>query len=562
MELKEYIIPLRKWWWLIVAATVVATVSSYLATRQQPPIYQSRTTIMVGRAIENPNPSGNDLWLTQQLANTYADIARRSPIKEATMAALGLSWLPEYTVRVVANTQLLEIAVVDTSAPRAQAVAAELARQLIRQAPTGADSQAQQRQTFITAQLNDLEAKIKETQAEIEKKQSELTNLFSARQIADTQAQITGLQSKLTTLQANYASLLANTQKGALNTISVVEPAPLPTEPIGPNKPATILLAATIGLVLAVGAAYLLEYLDDTLKNPDDVQKVLGLTTLGAVPRIEAGQGNELITLTGGQSAVAEAYRILRTNLQFAEVERPLRALLITSPAPTEGKSLTTANLGLALAQAGRRVIVVDADLHRPRQHRLFGLRNNVGLTSALLEARPALDGLLQEGPAPGLRVLTSGPLPPNAAELLGSARMKELLAEMTGLADIVVLDSPPATAFADAMILSAQCDGVLLVLDCGISRREVARRALEALRRVNARVIGALLNRIPLRGGSYYYYYYYYYGHYYSDDHRNGHRDAAGGLTGLRRRLGRHGRSVAPADAGEPAAPSTPPGE
>lgn len=545
MELKEYIAPLRKWWWLILASTLVATVSSYLATRQQPPIYQSRTTIMVGRAIENPNPSGNDLWLTQQLANTYADIAKRSPIKEATMAALGLNWLPEYTVRVVANTQLLEIAVVDTSPQRAQAVAAEFANQLIRQAPTGGDSQTEQRQSFITAQLNDLEAKIKETQAEIGKKQDELTNMFSARQIADAQTQITGLQSKLTTLQANYAALLANTQKGAINTISVVEPAALPTDPIGPNKLATILLAAAIGLGLAGGGAYLLEYLDDTLKNPDDVQKVLGVTTLGAVPRLDDPQTSGLVALAGGQSAAAEAYRILRTNLQFAEVERPLRTLLVTSPAPSEGKSLTTANLAVALAQAGRRTVVVDADLHRPRQHRVFGLRNNIGLTTGLLEARPSLDGLLQETTVPGLRILTSGPLPPNAAELLGSARMKELLAQLLTETDIIVLDSPPATALADAAILSTQCDGVLLVLDSGSTRREVARRALEALRRVNTRVIGALLNRMPLRGGgSYYYYYYYYYGHYYSDDHRNGHGNGAGRATGLRRWLGRNGRS------------------
>lgn len=548
MEFKEYILPLRKWWWLIVASTLAATVASFLATQRQPPIYQSRTTIMVGRAIENPNPSGNDLWLTQQLANTYADIAKRAPIKEATMAALGLTWLPEYTVRVVANTQLLEIAVVDTSPQRAQAVAAELANQLIRQAPTGGDSAAQQRQAFIAAQLNDLEAKIKETQSEIEKKQTDLANMFSARQIADAQTQISGLQSKLTTLQANYAALLANTQKGALNTISVVERAALPTEPIGPNKPATILLAAAIGLILAAAAAYLLEYLDDTLKNPDDVQKALGLTTLGAVPQIAAGSDNQIIALTGGQSAVAEAYRILRTNLQFAAVERPLHTLLITSPAPTEGKSLTTANLAVALAQAGRRVVIMDTDLHRPRQHRLFALRNNIGVTTALLEERPALDGLLQETTVPGLRVLTSGPLPPNAAELLGSARMKELLADLTAGADIVLLDSPPATALADATILSTQCDGVLLVLDCGVTRREVARRALEALRRVNARVVGALLNRMPLRGGGsyYYYYYYYYYGHYYSEDGRDGRGDGAGGLSGLRRRLGLNGRQAA----------------
>ena len=557
MELKEYILPLRKWWWLIVASTLIATISSFLATRQQPPIYQSRTTIMIGRAIENPNPTGNDFWLTQQLANTYADIAKRSPIREATMSALGLTWLPEYTVRVVPNTQLVEIAVVDTSPQRTQATAAELAKQLIRQTPTSTDTQTQQRQAFIAAQLNELEVKIKETQDEISKKQADLGSMFSARQIADAQTQVAGLQTKLTTLQANYAALLSNSQKGAINSISVVEPAALPVTPIGPNKLATILLAAAIGFVLAGGAAYLMEYLDDSLKNPDNVQKELGLSTLGAVPDIGPAGDDELVMYEGGsgKSAAAEAYRVLRINLQFASVDRALGTLLITSPAPSEGKSLTAANLAVAEAQAGRRVIVVDADLHRPRQHRLFKLRNNIGLTSALLEEQPALDGLLQETPIPGLRILTSGPLPPNPAELLGSVRMKELLGQLRDRADLVVLDSPPVTALADAAIVSTQCDGVLLVLDSGRTRRENAKRALEALRRVNARVVGTLLNRMPTHGSGYYYYYYYsHYGHYYNTDNKTGHNGTGSVPTGngLLQRLRRAARTPTGANGDE----------
>lgn len=523
MELREYIAPLRKWWWLIFASVLVATVSSFLATRQQAPIYRTQVTVIIGSAIANPNPNGNEFWLTQQLATTYADMVNREPLRQATMTALGLSWLPGYTARAVPNTQLVEIAVTDTDPQRAQAVANEIASQLIKLSPAGPSGDTAQRQAFIQEQLNDLEAKIRETQDEITSKQTDLANMFSARQIADTQTQITGLQSKLSTLQANYAALLSNTQQGALNSISVIEPAALPTVPVGPNKMATILLAAAIGLVLAVSAAYLLEYLDDTLKNPDDVQKELGLTTLGAVPQLPGGE-EKLATISGGQSAAAESYRVLRTNLQFASVDRPLRTLLITSPAPSEGKSLTAANLGVALAQAGRRVVVVDTDLHRPRQHRLFGLRNNTGITSALLQEHPVLDGLLQETQVENLRVLTSGPLPPNAAELLGSARMKELLAGLTDTCDIVVLDSPPTTALSDAAILSTHCDGVLLVLDSSRTRREVAKRAIETLHRVNARVVGVLLNRMPTRGPGYYYYYYNYSGHYYtSGDGRNG---------------------------------------
>ncbi len=555
-DLRDYVLPLRKWWWLIVAATLVATISSFLATRQQPPIYRTRVTVMVGSAIENPNPNGNEFWLTQQLATTYADIVKRDPVRNAAMAALGLTWLPEYQARVVPNTQLVEIIVTDTNPQRAQAVADELARQLVLLSPTAPGREDQQRQAFINQQLSDLEIKIQETQDEINRKQADLANMFSARQIADTQAQIAGLQNKLATLQANYAALLANTQRGALNSINIIEPAALPTTPVGPNKLATILLAAAIGFLLAAGAAYLLEYLDDTVKNPDDVQKATSLTTLGAVPEVtEVKGGNELVVLAGGQSAATEAYRILRTNLQFAAVDRPVRTLMISSPAPREGKTLTASNLGVAFAQAGQRVILVDADLHRPRLHRVFGLRNNIGLTTALLEPQPTIDGLLQETPVPGLQVLTSGPLPPNPAELLASRRMREFTEKLTGAADIVIFDTPPITALADAAIIGSQVDGVLIVMSAGETRREMARRALAALQRVNARVVGALINRMPVQGAGYYYYYYYHYGHYYGEEENGGRRNGKRRPgNGRFRQPGAPAQTPLPSKSGSPA--------
>lgn len=522
MELKEYVLPLLRWWWLVVATVAVSLTSSIIATSYQVPIYRAQTTIIVGRSmIDNPNPTGNDLWLTQQLATTYADMLKRQPVQEATKTALGLSWLPEYTTRIVPNTQLLEVAVTDTDPLRAQVVATELVNQLIRLSPTGLSDEEQQRQDFINRQLDELEIAIEETKAEITAKQEQLATLFSARQIADSQAQIAGLQTKQNSLQTNYASLLSNSQKGALNTIQVIEPASLPTEPVGPNRLYTILAAAAIGLMLAAGAAYLLEYLDDTLKNPDDVQKVMALTTMGAVPLYENKNGDRsLIMAEPGQSAASEAYRILRTNLQFAAVDRPLHKIMVTSAAPGEGKTATTANLAIAQAQTGRRVIIVDADLHKPRQHHHFQLPNNVGLTTALLDEDPPLDMLLQATTFPNLWVMTSGPMPPNPAELLGSARMRQLLEQLRERADIILLDSPPVTALSDATILSTQSDGVLLIVNSGRTRGEMARRAVAALRQVNAHLIGALLNRMPLRGAGYYYYYYYYYqGGYYNED-------------------------------------------
>ena len=236
MELKDYLRPLRRWWWLVVAATLVATVAGYLATRQQSPVYRTRTTLMVGSAIENPNPNGNEFWLTQQLANTYADIAQRDNVRMAAAAKLNLTVLPEYTARVVPNTQLIELSVTDIDPVRAQQVAQALAEQLIAISPAGPGGENQQRQAFISQQLNDLEVKIQETQDEIDRKQAELGDLFAARPISEAQTQIAALQNKKATLQANYAALLSNTQRGALNSVSIIEPAALNPMPVGPDK--------------------------------------------------------------------------------------------------------------------------------------------------------------------------------------------------------------------------------------------------------------------------------------------------------------------------------------
>ena len=259
--------------------------------------------------------------------------------------------------------------------------------------------------------------------------------------------------------------------------------------------------------------------------------------------------GNELIVVAQSQSPVSEAYRVLRTNLQFAAVGHTLDTLMVTSPGPGEGKSMTTANLAAALAQAGRRVILVDGDLHRPRQHRVFGLRNNTGLTTALIaNVAGSLDDILQDTGVTGLRVLTSGPLPPNAAELLGSTRMRELLVDLHTRADVVVIDSPPVTALSDAAVLAMQTDGVLLVLDAGKTRRELAKRATEALGRVQARVVGVVLNRMPARGAGYYYYYRY--DDYYTAGDDSDRKNGANGRSG-RRRVRTDGQPVAakPAD-------------
>jgi capsular exopolysaccharide synthesis family protein len=213
---------------------------------------------------------------------------------------------------------------------------------------------------------------------------------------------------------------------------------------------------------------------------------------------------------------------MLRTNLQFSTVDRPFKTLLITSANPTEGKSTTLANLAVVMAQAGLSVIAVDSDLRRPLLHKIFRLPNAEGLTNALLHSNPEPDAYLQATDVENLQVLTTGPLPPNPAELLGSERMKGLVAHLKGKADILLFDSPPSLAVADAAILAAQLDGVLLVVDAGSTRRELVTRAVEGLNKIGANLLGVALNRLSSRGGGYYYYYY----HYYSEEgERKSHR-------------------------------------
>jgi polysaccharide biosynthesis transport protein len=521
MEFRELYKPLLRWWWLIVAAALVAAAFSFVAGFRQPDVFRSSTTVMIGRAIQDPNPSDYQLYTSQQLAATYADIAARRPIREATMKALGLTWLPAYVARPLPNTQLLEISVTDAIPERAQAVANELANQLILQSPTGR-SEDLGRQEFINQQLDDLQVKIQQTQVEVDARQAELANLTSARQIADTQNQIYALQSKLDTLRSNYTDLLANTQGGALNTLTIIESAVLPEYPVGPNVPLMVITAVVFASALAVGAVYLLAYLDNTIKSPEEIKRLVDLPMLIGIPVIFGETYPEkLVTAKQPRSPIAEAFRSLRTAVQFSTIDRPeSSALLVSSPNPSEGKSLTVANLATVIAQAGNRVLIIDSDLRLPAQHKIFELDNHIGLTEFLRNVKvneldesvnAMLDKVIQATPVEGLWVLTSGPIPPNPSELLGSNTYRLLLSALKGRFDYVVLDSPPVLIVTDSVILSTLVDGVILVLDADSTQKNQLRQAVERLREVNANILGVVVNRLTPKMDGYTNYYYYY---------------------------------------------------
>jgi capsular exopolysaccharide synthesis family protein len=508
MELKTYITPLIKWWWLLLTASLVAFVSSFLATREQPPIYQAHTTLIIGRTVFEANPTSNDLWMGQQLAGFYADYAQREPIRNATMTALGLTWLPDYIVRPLPNSQLLEIIVTDVNPQRAQVVANELANQLIKQSPTSPQPQDEERQQFINNQLDTLQKDIKKTEEEIATKQAELPDLNSARQIADTQQEITVLQTKLTTLQTNYVTLLSNTGKGAINILTIIEQAVLPTIPIGPNKSMIILLSGAIGLMLAAGAAYLLEYLDDTLKSPEEITRLVNLPVIGQIAEMSNEKNGGVYVEKQPRSAIAEAFRSLRANLEFASVDKPVKTILVTSAGIVEGKTSVSCNLAVIMAQGGKKVVLLDADLRKPSVHRFLGLANKTGL-SDVFKGNLDLQGVMNSWKEDQINIITSGSTPPNPAELIGSKKMDLILDELKKMADIIIIDGPPLLV-SEAAVMATKVDGVLLVIRHGYTKKKDAVSMLEQLKMAGARILGVTLNRVP-KNRTYYYGHYYY---------------------------------------------------
>ncbi|MBI5302396.1 MAG: polysaccharide biosynthesis tyrosine autokinase [Chloroflexi bacterium] len=551
MELKRYLVVIWKWSWMIVLSVGLAAGLSYLATSRQSSIYQASARLIVGQGVQNPNPSPQDFATSAALALTYIEIAKTTPVIKGTIDTLGLKLSPDtlrerFRASVVPGTQLIELRVDDTDPARAQLLANELAYQLTLQGP--AAQQEPKQRDFIRQQTEALQKKIEEEQKLINELRVSLQASPGARDLAAKQQEITTREAQVGQWQQTYTNLAQLLVSRSPNYLSIVEPAQLPARPYAPNLLVNIVLAAVIGLVLSLGATVLVEYLDDTLKHADDVVRWLNLPILGSLARIGNGKnpwwsqlpfmrapavtkdenadefGNaperidfssvtgplseKLVTILATRSSDAEAYRVLRTNIQFHGVDKPVRSLMITSAGIGEGKSVTAANLAATLAHAGMRVILIDSDLRRPSQHRLFGFMNTMGLTDSLLtHASPTYH--LHATPLDNLRVLTTGALPPNPSELLGSQRMRTLKQQLESEADLLVFDAPPCLPVTDPAVLANLVDGVLMVVDVTHTRRHEAQRAKEILTQVGARILGVVINRVAFPKNDYYYYEY-----------------------------------------------------
>jgi polysaccharide biosynthesis transport protein len=310
---------------------------------------------------------------------------------------------------------------------------------------------------------------------------------------------------------------------------SIIQRAHASDKPSSPDVKKELLKGFVLALLAGIGLALLLEYLDNTFSQPDQIEENLGLTFLGAIPRISADtrvkQNGEtsVVALTDFQSSMVEAYRALRTSILLSSADVQPQVLMITSPGKGEGKSITAANLAAVMAHAGSRVLLVDCDLRKPKIHKMFGLDRDVGLSSLLVSKEMKPEAFIQKTAEPKLEVLACGPIPPNPSELLGSKRMLTLLEMLRKDYERIILDSPPLLAATDAAVLTPIIDGTVLVLRAGETTRQMAQRAIKLLTDLNARVAGVVLNDLMLSKNGYYYYDYYHYGHYYGEEADDG---------------------------------------
>ena len=518
MELRQYFTLARKWAWLVILLGAIAAGSSYFYSRQIRPIYRADTTVLVGQTLQNQNPYVDPAQTATNFASAYALLATQPGVLQATAEAIQWAepWQNLYfkVTAKAGGSQLVQISATDFDPHQAKLIADEVAHQLILQGPIGAQQRRSEEQSaFVTAQLAQIKQQVENAQKTLDTLTSQVAIENDPVKLNDLNARSSALQTKIADWQKNYASLSQLLLTTSNLFVTVLAPALEPTSPVSPNIPQNVLFAAIAGMVLAGGVAFLLEYLDDTIKDADDVQRVMGISMLGAIMRIAGVHQpqDNLVTLKHPRSPIAEAYRVLRTNLRFSGIENPTGALVVTSAGPGEGKTTTAANLAVTMAQGGRRVILIDTDLRRPTIHKLFGFSNDVGLSSLFLGDAPTLDSVMRPTAIPTLRVITSGPLPPNPAEVLDSALMKKILNEMREQSDMVVLDSPPVLAVADASILGAHCSGAVLVIDAGRTRSEASRRAMQTLKQTGTKCYGVVLNKLSTRRASGYYSYYYY---------------------------------------------------
>ncbi len=517
VDIKEYFYLLLNWAWLIALAGLLAAIALYVISINTTPLYETSTRLLISDPPAMRSLDTSAMVSTQTQTSTYAEMLLDRPVLQGVIDILKLQTtsddLKEYvSVEIVRNTQLILVTVQDPNPLQAADIANTLAVVFTDRIRELQSQRYASTQKGLAQQVLEMEKQVNDTTLAISNERDPAQKLqFEAR---------------LTQYRQLYSSLVTNFEQVRLaeaqtsTNVFVSEPASVPREPVSPMTTRNTLLAAFAGVLLAAGVIFLIDMLDDTIRNPDDIRQKFNLPVLGVIASHQIVEGKP-ISMDQPRSPVAEAFRSLRTNITYASVDIPLRRILVTSSTPQEGKTTISSNLAVVLAQGEKKSVLIDADMRRPTVHEKFGLMNRMGLSSLFVRSLENIPAAIQSASVAGLAIITSGSLPPNPAELLTSRRMKDILDRLNQEYDLIVIDTPPVLTVTDAVALAPELDGVIIVARPGMTKLSALRQTLEQLQTVGARVLGVVLNQVDPRSRKYGYYYHRYYSkysHYYDD--------------------------------------------
>ncbi len=540
MTFEHFWVLVLKHWMLIIGCFVIAGLGTFVVSKLTTPLYQSTAVVQIAIRSGSNQADINSLLASDQLVQTEAQLAVSDPVlREVASHYPGMTvdqLLSEVTASPKLNTQLFEINVVNASPTRAAALANDVAATLIKQQFQVIQQNNLQSQQQIQQDLDNTRKQINDT----------TTRIATLQAKGGNQAQITVLEAQLNSLQQHYSQWQTALAQLELNQaqsgdfLRIAQPAQPALRPVRPNVLLNTGAGLVAGLFLGILLALLLEQLDTHVRTPEMLTQLLQWPVLATVWRSRTANRQEIVN-PGGHDANVEAYRILRTNIGFAGIDKPLKSLMVTSAQPNDGKSVIAANLAVFLAKAGKSTLLIDADLRRPVQHQLFNLApEKMGLSNAVLAysmqttaptpqfmistvpgqpssipnaAYLSLEPFVHDVGIPNLRVMPSGPLPPNPSELLDSKAMQRLFVALAGCgAEVVIFDTPPVQGLSDACILTSKVDGTLVVVDAARATKGTLKQMKTLLTQAGGQVIGCVMNkqRRSRHDTSYSYYYYY----------------------------------------------------
>lgn len=520
IDLKHYFYLLRSYWWLIALTTLVAGGAAFVVGRLSTPVYSASTTLLIDTRPETGRADLTEIATSERLARTYAEIIESRRIREQVADELGIEadeLAGAISAERITETQLLRIRVESTDRQRAAEIANRLADVFAAETLALQTSGFSASKDSLQAQLQYLEEQIANTSADLDV-------------IGEDSVERSRLEGILAQYNENYTNLLQSFEQLRLaeiqstSNIVQLDTAEIPRAPVRPNVLQNTILGAVIGFMLGIGIVFLIDFLDDTVKSPTEAERLAQVPVISMLGRRQTGKQkedeSELVTISNPRSPFAEAFRDLRTALLFSAIDKPNGIIAVTSANPGEGKTTVTANIGVVLAQAGHRVLIMDCDMRRPRMHQVFDTHySSGGLTSLLLnldidaptaEIDSAIGSAAQTTEQSNLFLMTTGPLPPNPSELLGSTKMAKLLDLLSDRFEYVIIDTPPSLVVTDAFVLGVRADGMLLVVQAGSTRRNQLADMSARFRDLQVPVLGVAMNKVSARSGSYYYYYYY----------------------------------------------------